>query len=202
MRYLPSLLVFLLASLSSVVTAESVVVLKSEITGESFPRVSESTGKYDGPFIGCSDGVGPLPVESSDSLEPSDQASYSPLNLMDNESTTCWAVRGGSGSWFALSWGDSLVGDWRLDSFSLINGYAKTPERWQQNSRIRELEVSIDGRLYGRVTLHDTPKVQTIRFPSRLNSRAREIRFTVISIYPGSYYDDLCVSEFQLEGWH
>lgn len=207
-RYAISLMLFFLASLA--LAAAEPVDLLSEVIGDSFPSISESLwvregrslSREDGRFWGCADCFGPFKVTASDSLETSDQDSYSASNLVDNESQTCWAARGGNGNWFAFSWGRPGLDYWPVDSFTLVNGYAKTPNRWRQNSRIRELEISIDGQPRWRVTLHDTPRVQTVRFPSRLNIHAQEMRFTVLSIYPGSYYNDLCVSEFQLEGGH
>ena len=89
-----------------------------------------------------------------------------------------------------------------VDGIAIANGYTKNMERWQQNSRIRELSISVDGKEYARATLKDTPFVQRVSFPERVNISNGELRITVLSVYPGSHFNDLCVSEVQVEGGH
>lgn len=48
----------------------------------------------------------------------------------------------------------------------------------------------------------DTYSVQGVWFPEPHPRVADRLRFQVLEIYPGSDYDDLCVSEFQLEMGH
>ena len=197
------LFLFLIALVS--LTYAEPIHLKAEVIGESFPVVTDKgrvATRPHGRFYGCADCFGPFKLKSSGSLEPSDQETYEVSNLDDNDSKTCWAVKGGVGSWFSFSWPLPDIDYWPVDSITLVNGYTKSPDRWRQNSRIRDLKITIDGKLYRIVTLTDTAKVQTVEFPSRLNVHAQEIRFTVLSIYPGNYFDDLCVSEVQLEGGH
>ena len=208
MRYFFLVVTFIaLAALSS---AER-VLLKAKVIGHHFPNFTErvrpngrSTGCADCflRFIGCADCFGPFTLKSNDRLTPSDQGTYEVSNLTDNDSKTCWAVSGGGGAWFSFSWPSHEKARWPIDSVTLVNGYAKSPDRWKQNSRIRELEFAIDGKAYGRIILEDTARVQTVEFPARLNVDAKEIRFTVVSVYPGEHYDDLCLSEVQLEGGH
>ena len=202
MRYFFLVVTFIaLAALSS---AEQ-ILLKAQVIGDDFPNISERVRfmtRPNGRFIGCADCFGPFTLKSNDRLTPSDQGTYEVSNLTDNDSKTCWAVSGGVGSWFSFSWPSHEKARWPIDSVTLVNGYAKSPDRWKQNSRIRELEFAIDGKAYGRIILEDTARVQTVEFPARLNVDAKEIRFTVVSVYPGEHYDDLCLSEVQLEGGH
>ena len=169
------------------------------VVGKQFPDM-EGRDRWD--FEGCTDCFGPFTFKSNLELEDSDQGSYAVKNLGDNDFDTCWAVPGGVGSWFSLSSYRISKARWPVDGFCIVNGYTKSEERWHQNSRIQELEIWIDDQVYGSVTLQDTPRVQRVRFPERWDAEAAEVRFKVLSIYPGSYYDDLCVSELQLEGGH
>ncbi|HIB65933.1 MAG TPA: hypothetical protein EYO33_12690 [Phycisphaerales bacterium] len=174
--------------------------LEPEVTEPVFPGSTVASRLY---FDGCADCFGPWSVTSSGRLENLDEYKYGPELTNDNDLSTCWATRGGVGSWIGFRMLRATAADRApVDGIAIANGYTKNMERWQQNSRIRELSISVDGKEYARATLKDTPFVQRVRFPERVNIRNGELRITVLSVYPGSHFNDLCVSEVQVEGGH
>lgn len=150
-------------------------------------------------FIGCVDDAGPWSVSASGALEPLDGHSYDPEGLIDDDLTTCWAVEGGVGSWFSVLGPEFGSDGTALHGFSILNGYTKSPERWQQNARVKTLEISIGSLSLGRVDLLDTPSVQTVDFQDLRLKESQEVRFTVLSVYPGSTFNHLCVTEVSVE---
>ena len=72
------------------------------------------------------------------------------------------------------------------------NGYAKSRRIFLANARIRALSVYADGRSLGRVGLDDQMGLQWSTLPA---ATATEYRFVVETVYPGSKYADVCVTE-------
>ena len=176
-------------------------VLTANLVGRSDFPTNEHRDIFH--FDGCVDCSGPWLVSSSDYLGPMDGARYSADKLADNNFLTCWAVQGGVGSWFALSSGEGRQARYAvIRGFSIVNGYAKSPGRWAQNARIKTLELSVAGKTLATIRLHDSPAVQSVELPEFILKGGEELRITVRSVYPGSSFDDLCVSEFQLNTKH
>ena len=196
-------LLFIGICLTGIVWAD-VPVVKAKVSDSGYPT---NDGKARWDFDGCADCSGPWFASASGHLGPLDDQRYGPMALGDNDFETCWAVPGGVGESFTLRHysadrNKSTEAFFPIHSFSIANGYAKNPKRWMQNSRVREMEISLAGQPIMRVRLEDTASIQHIDFPSFRIRRQDRLKFKVLSIYPGTTFDDLCISEFQVNAGH
>ena len=93
----------------------------------------------------------------------------------------------------ALSAKDTLVTPFRI---SIINGYVKSEKTWSENGRIKEVELWLNGEHRCNCVLQDVPDAQVImsNFPFFKNDH---VEIKPISFYPGSKYDDICISALQ-----
>ena len=195
LRFLIGNLVF--CGLLTAALAAAPQMLETKVLQEGYPGKQHELLPF---FEGCCDDAGPFPASASHALESQDGNHYYPGYLVDNNLDTCWAVQGGPGEWFEV--GVGAANGIPFHGFDLVNGYLKSEKLWRMNSRIKTLRVVIDGKPYADVHLLDTYSVQGVRFPEPQPRLVDRVRFQVLEIYPGSDYDDLCVSEFQLEVGH
>jgi len=147
-------------------------------------------------------------LEASSVLPPVKGLSYGPENLLEGgkagqPAQTAWVEGtpgGGVGEWVQFVFGDA--GDaLTFSSLSIVNGYAKTPEVFQKNGRVKELRLShAEGEEI--VQLRDTDHSQTVRLRSPV--RSHWIRLTIEGIYPGKVYEDTAISQvfFDIEDFN
>lgn len=79
---------------------------------------------------------------------------------------------------------------------SLINGFSKSEKTFKENARVKEVELWLNGEHMCNVILLDKPDIQMItsNFPFFMDDK---VELKPISIYAGSKYDDICISEIQ-----
>lgn len=80
--------------------------------------------------------------------------------------------------------------------YSLINGYVKSEDTFEENARIEWVEVWLNDEHQCNVQLLDTPEIQMIEgnFPFKKDDVVKIVPF---SYYEGSKYDDICISTLQ-----
>ena len=132
--------------------------------------------------------------------------SYRPENLFDANLSTAW-VEGqkddGVGSEFILAFTESVSPKGiPLTGFELTNGYAKNSGTWAANSRIKQLAVYHNDKWVYTFNLLDTPTPQQIDFDGVPLSAGDELRFRILSVYPGNRYKDTALSELLIYGAH
>ncbi|MCF6297462.1 MAG: hypothetical protein L3J08_05700 [Flavobacteriaceae bacterium] len=88
---------------------------------------------------------------------------------------------------------DTLLKPFKL---SLVNGYVKSKETFEQNGRVKTIEVYLNNTYKGIVQLMDTPLVQEFSL-DLLFTRDDTIKLVPKSYYAGSKYNDICISEIQ-----
>jgi len=129
------------------------------------------------------------------------QYTFGPSNLIDDNLWTSWQPQrkptGGVGEWFRITLNvpHTIVG------FELFNGFQRVDELgdlYRMNSRIENATVAFsDG---SRLPVHlvdvSAPTVITLPAPKR----CEWVTVTVESIYPGSKWNDVAVSEFHVLG--
>jgi hypothetical protein len=81
----------------------------------------------------------------------------------------------------------------KIGSMTFVNGYAKTPELFKANGRVREARIETSTGYTKTITLKDTPQQQTVRIPA---AKVSWLRLTILSVYPGSRASDTCVTAF------
>lgn len=81
----------------------------------------------------------------------------------------------------------------KIGSMTFVNGYAKTPERFKANGRVKEARIETDNGYSKTITLKDTAQQQTIRISP---AKVSWLRLTILSVYPGARANDTCVTAF------
>ncbi|MGI9595403.1 MAG: NADase-type glycan-binding domain-containing protein [Acidimicrobiales bacterium] len=138
-----------------------------------------------------------ITVEASSHLPPAEEVTYDPGNTIDRDPLTAW----NSDSPEADGRGESLTFRFSepvdLKGVRFIDGYAKNPEIFEANHRLRSVVVSTD-QSNQMLTLLDTSDAQEIRFDFGVTSK---VVLEVVDIYPGDGFAnpeltaDLAVSE-------
>lgn len=137
-------------------------------------------------------------LTASSSLDPSGSITYSPKNVMDGKPETSWTegVSGhGMGEWIKLEAGQDQV----VTGINILAGYAKNDQIYKQNNRVKTLKVECsDGtsKVFTLEDLADYLAYQELEFDSPV--RTKFIKLTIIDVYPGSKYEDTCISEITL----
>ncbi|WP_294381094.1 hypothetical protein [Prosthecobacter sp.] len=144
-------------------------------------------------------------IEVSSRLESKQANAYGPGNLVKGPETA-W-VEGAKGNGIGERIRISQAGGSQKMKFQKIliwNGYQKSAKSFNENARVRELRLTWPGGTHV-VELQDKTGEQSIRLPSPLN--VPWIQFEIVSVYPGSKYQDTALSglslnleEFQYEG--
>ena len=150
----------------------------------------------------------PAPTEESDTSTPvfskvsasstrdpyrteTGTVTYPPSNAFDNNKSTVWTPDPDEENpWIELS---ATTGQ-TVKGIEIINGYSKSKKLYEANSRAKDVIVECNGVRYS-YTLQDkgAGKAQRLAFPEAVKSA--KVRITISSVYEGSEYDDLCISE-------
>jgi len=106
--------------------------------------------------------------------------------------------------WVEGAAGDG-VGEWvqvQLDSpvtvskIGIVNGYGKG-SRYLENARVRDAELKFSDETTQRLHLADSNDMQY--FEVRPNTTTW-VRLTILSVYPGTRWDDTAIGEIRLWG--
>lgn len=85
----------------------------------------------------------------------------------------------------------------------IVNGYAKNKDIWEKNARVKELKVYYGDAYMGIITLEDCMEPQYIDVSevnmTVSNGREATFRFEIADVYPGSKYEDTCLTGIQIE---
>ncbi|QJR21434.1 hypothetical protein BREVNS_0684 [Brevinematales bacterium NS] len=136
--------------------------------------------------------------------------SYSPLNLLDGRLDTAIALHKDYNPlfekqlMFIISFRSP---SFKVDKMVIFNGYQKNEEIYRKNKRVREVNISFrkkrndekvyDIVLFTNLLLKDEKQI-TLILPKSVE--IDEIGFYILSTYPGTTYDDTCISE--IEFWY
>jgi hypothetical protein len=125
---------------------------------------------------------------------------YQPENVnkwsADVDPNSCWAegVPGnGEGEWLELN----ATVPVRLDTLQITNGLATSDALFRANNRIKKLDLSVNGGAPVAVQLPDQMDPFDIKLPES-KEVVRTIRLTIREVYPGTKYQDTCVSRIRL----
>ncbi|MDP2315578.1 MAG: hypothetical protein Q8P41_21950 [Pseudomonadota bacterium] len=127
------------------------------------------------------------------------QENYHPLYAVDDDPATAWvegAAGGGAGEWVRFN-------VTRLDGASAVrlrirNGYQKSSALWKANARVREVTVTLlPSGTRVKATLTDTEGWQELRVEQPAGP-LEAIQLTADSVYAGTRYTDLCISDVEL----
>lgn len=94
-------------------------------------------------------------------------------------------------------------GTYRYTEICIVNGYAKNQKTWEENGRIKRLAMYVEGQLYAYLELEDTMLPQYFFLPENdiivLNRGMLEVCFEIEEVYPGTLYEDTCLTGLVME---
>ena len=184
-------------------------------------------GYSDWQWIGCSSWCGvadfELTVDATSELA-SANGRYSAENVLVQNRDAAW-VEGvdGSGIGESITYCQSCTtsdsnkwktmrpdcltpeydGFMRYTEICIVNGYAKDQKTWEENGRIRRLNMYVEGKPYASLELADTILPQYFTLPEDdikvLSGGMIEVRFEIADVYPGSVYEDTCLTGLVME---
>ena len=114
----------------------------------------------------------------------------------DVDLNSCWAegVTGnGEGEWLELNATVPVL----LDTLEITNGLATSDALFRANNRIKKFDLSVNGAESVTVQLPDQMDPFDIKLPESKDV-VRTIRLTIREVYPGTKYQDTCVTRIRL----
>ena len=109
---------------------------------------------------------------------------------------SCWAegVTGnGEGEWLELNATVPVL----LDTLEITNGLATSDALFRANNRIKKIDLSVNGAEPVTVELPDQMDPFDIKLPESKDV-VRTIRLTIREVYPGTKYQDTCITRIRL----
>lgn len=184
-------------------------------------------GYSDWQWPGCSSWCGCFDfeqeVEASSELA-SVSGRYAPSNVLIQDRHAAWAegvegpgigesltyrqscTYGIDNKWQAMTYGirdSELDGFMRYSEICIVNGYARNQNTWEENGRVKKLLMYVEDRPYAFLELEDTILPQYFMLPEGdikvLNGGMLEVRFEIQEVYPGSLYEDTCLTGLVME---
>ena len=145
---------------------------------------------------------------ASSYLQASGENGYHPNNVTGNNKMCAWTegVDGtGIGEFIELHQmymgpgADVLT----FTEFCIVNGYAKNEDIWKKNARVKELKVYYANQYVGTIHLKDCMEPQYVDVSmlnmTVANGREAVFRFEIADVYPGTKYEDTCLTGIQIE---
>jgi phenylpropionate dioxygenase-like ring-hydroxylating dioxygenase large terminal subunit len=176
---------------------------KTECDDELAPGKTHSDGMYDcGPSWYLS--VDSVACTATSFLSGQGNNAYHPAFAHDLLLTTAW-VEGkpdyGIGEKLTFSFRSSNQ-DGFASGFYILNGYAKSPQNWQANSRVKKMRLYVNDQLLAIVELLDLRAFQKVDFGKVKVSDKKTTRFTleIMEVYPGTKYKDTAITDVEFFG--
>lgn len=111
---------------------------------------------------------------------------------MDGSSSTAWvegAAGDGVGEWLKLDFGR----DCRVSAMQIWSGYQKSDSLFAKNSRPARVRITFSDGTSMEAAISDMSGMQTISFNGEHITSS--VTITILSVYAGSAYADVCISE-------
>lgn len=132
---------------------------------------------------------------ASSRLASQGKNAYGVGNLVDGDEATAW-VEGrkgdGIGEWLLVDFGEPKP----VTVLEVRNGYTKSQDIFSKNSRVRDIEIVTSAGITRRLSLDDNGALQRMELPDL--GEATWIQLRILSVYPGSKYDDTAISELRV----
>lgn len=142
---------------------------------------------------------------------------YQAANLFDNDFNTAW-VEGVEGLGENEIIEIEFIDEVDIERLGFINGYTSDDYTYYNNGRVKKLKVELlshnpvddSNEVYDAVYEIEEKKYEDFNknllqsFMIELDERAwriKKIRLTILDAYPGTKYEDTCISELYIFGW-
>lgn len=138
-------------------------------------------------------------IEASSTLADQLGNSYKADNLRDSADDDAW-VEGAKGDGVGESLTLKLPKPVKVSRVGIVNGYARSEQLYQANSRVAELDVSVNGSEPKRVSIPDE-FLQNEKFFFDLpatDKPVETVKLTIAKAYPGTKYQDTALTELVL----
>jgi len=138
-------------------------------------------------------------VTASSNLPVAGEVTYGAENLQDMDRETAW-VDGAKGDGVGESVTLTLKEPAKVTRVGLVNGYAKSKDMYQKNSRAAELAVSVNDGEPFTVTIPDEFLQQEEFFFDlpKQDADVKTVKLTIQKVNRGSKYEDTAISELTL----
>ena len=152
---------------------------------------------------GCSwyCGGGPDSIFASSTLSPNKTLDYKADNIHDFSLRTAW-VEGVNG----YGIGESITFRFAKQSppvttIEIYNGYMKSDQLWQDNSRVKQLKLYVNNKPYALLNLKDIKSKQIFSIDTLQGvNKELYLKFEISDVYKGDKYDDVAISEIEFDG--
>lgn len=154
---------------------------------------------------------------------------YEPKNLFDDDLNIAWCegVKGhGEGQWVEFNFADNVS----VGAIGIINGYTKREALYYANNRIKKIQLDVEYQpeeyddekpsakskkdIKKETTAIDLKQIQFNELNKNVQApfiswladygdsylRVNKIRLTILEVFPGTKYDDTCISEVYFIG--
>lgn len=144
-------------------------------------------------------------------LKPFKGMSYGAKNIHDLSYQTAW-IEGVPG----YGIGESVTYHFppqnpRITEIIVVNGYVKSEQLWNDNSRVKKLKMYVDDKPFAMLNLIDSRQEQHFKFePLGYGDRENweqlqakpwwTIKFEILEVYKGDKYEDTAISEIYFDG--
>ncbi|RZT00146.1 NADase-type glycan-binding domain-containing protein [Aquimarina brevivitae] len=148
-------------------------------------------------------------ISASSELSENKGITYSAANAHDFDKNTAW-IEGkpgyGVGEFIEYHFDFRDLQDYKgglgITKILLANGYKKNKQVWENNSRIQQLKMYVNGEPYAVLNLIDSFEMQTIdigtiKFPS---NKETILKFEITKVYEGKRYKDTAISLLMFDG--
>jgi hypothetical protein len=197
------------------VLALATLLLGSKVFAAELPRlqpvrvVSEPKEGWRIFFGGCSwyCGAPKIVVSASSFLTESESLKHPPQQAHDGNMAKVWSegVEGnGTGEMLSFTFitTEKNTTDLGVTSCAIATGHQGSKKLFQQNARPRTLELVVDGRPVAKLELQDVMGLQRFEIPKVKFARPSKhvIGLKIGEVYPGSKFQDCCISEVYFQG--
>ena len=160
-------------------------------------------------FGGCSwyCGAPKIVVSASSFLTESEKLKHPPQQAHDSRMESVWSEGvAGNGEGEMLSFTfittEKDTTDLGVTSCAIATGHQGSAKLFRQNSRPKSLDLVVDGRAVARLELQDVMGLQWLEIPKVKLARPSKhvIGLKIVEVYPGSKFQDSCISEVYFQG--
>lgn len=127
---------------------------------------------------------------------------HNPWTMIDNVIETAWAdgnqKKSGAGEWLLFSFDAGKT----IDEIAIVNGLGLVTGKWGNlytaNAAVKAAELLYSNGMKETVTFKKTHQVQRVTLKNAAN--IHWMKFTITDEYPGTKFQDTCISEIKFFG--